>query len=293
MKLSLKLMEQGRRDDKLYPFYIYKLDSNQASNIIFPHWHEELEMIFCLFDGTAEIDGVTISLKNSDIIIVNKEQFHLVNSNSKGICYAIVFNYDFLSFAANDFCQNNIINNLISEQLRFPNKLDTQNEFYQEVQKNIVEIIDLYYGNILGKELKIKSILYNIIFLFYNKNQFINHTTYSNSNKTQQLNYIRATIKYMEENFETTITIDDLAKNVNISTYYLIKIFKQFTATTPIDYLINLRIENAITFLKRDQTITETAHQLGFNNVNYFIKKFKERYKITPKKFAQYNYFNK
>ena len=287
MRLSSKFLEMTNRSNERFPFYIYKLGCEKDKSAIISHWHEDLEILYALNRGVAEINGVAIQFEENEIIFINKEQIHSVISFSSGYMYALVFNYKFLDFKQNDFCQSSIINNLRGGQLLFPNKISKDCLAYSEINKNIIEIIELYFSSIVGKELKIKSNLYNIIFLCYTNKQFNNDKDLTIDNKMPQLAYIKSTIRYMEENISSNITIKDLAMNVNLSEFYLIKLFKQFAGTTPLVYLTNLRFENSIELLTDGYSVTQTAYEVGFNNLSYFIRIFKKKYNLTPRNFQK------
>jgi len=132
--------------------------------------------------------------------------------------------------------------------------------------------------------------LYQILSLFYNANQFVDYGTACKPYKSTTLEYIKTVIEYIENNYFSAITVSDLAKNANINQYYLMKIFKQVIGTSPIDYLINLRIEYAAKLLKGGYSITQIANEVGFNNTSYFITKFKQKHGMTPKEYRKSNF---
>ncbi len=284
MQLSLKFLEESIRHNIEFPFYIYKLNGSPGT-LITPHWHEELEILCCPSDGVAELDGVPTAFKVGDIIFANKEVIHFIKSHSNGTYYAIVFDYSFLDFAQSDYCQNNIINNLKTNELQFPDKLDKNDKIYYQINNLITEIIELYFSNTFGRELKIKCNLYHMIFLFYNSSKLINGNKAEKLSNQLSLLYIKDAISYMELNYSSNITLDDLSKYAKVSRFHLIRIFKQFSGMTPIEYLVNLRIEQSITLLDSNYTITQASYNVGFNNISYFIKKFKGKYGITPREF--------
>ena len=46
----------------------------------------------------------------------------------------------------------------------------------------------------------------------------------------------------------------------------------------------NYRLEKAYNLLKNtDLPVTQISFDVGFSNVSYFIRSFKEKYKVTPK----------
>ena len=288
MKFSYNYRENIINNNTIFPFYVYPFRSENATL----HWHNEFEILYFTCDGTIGIDRNSINVCKNDIFFINKEQLHSPRIFSNKLCYAFAFPFNFLSFEKKDSCQE-IINDLISGKLWFPMKLSPNDNLYESVHKNIIDIIEVYNTDYIGKELKIKISLYNIILAIYHENRFI----VQNNKSTpidRHLDYVRTSMKYMEDNYNSNITIDILAKNVNISSYYLIKIFKQIAAVTPIEYLINIRLENAALLLRNsNNSIEHNAYKVGFNNMGYFVRKFKKKYNVTPNQYKQnYRYSN-
>jgi transcriptional regulator GlxA family with amidase domain len=99
---------------------------------------------------------------------------------------------------------------------------------------------------------------------------------------------IKAVLLFIEDNFSEKLTIEDLAKTAKLSKYHFIRVFKAYTDTTPIEYLKEVRISKAKELLKQNKTdITNTALMVGFDNISYFIKVFKEICGVTPLKFSK------
>ena len=94
----------------------------------------------------------------------------------------------------------------------------------------------------------------------------------------------------LEKEFMKPWSLDDLVKESNMSKGNFIRVFKNATGQTPIEYLIDVRIRHAMDLLcKKDLTITEIAYEVGFNDRNYFSRHFSKRVKTTPKKFRVNN----
>ena len=95
--------------------------------------------------------------------------------------------------------------------------------------------------------------------------------------------------RFIELNFSKPVDLTTLAKEVNISKYYFIKIFKEILGQTPYDYLISTRISESKKLLaSANANIGEIAGQVGFSDVNNFIKTFKKLTGTTPLKFRQH-----
>lgn len=93
---------------------------------------------------------------------------------------------------------------------------------------------------------------------------------------------------YMNANFNNNISIDTIAENVQRSSSYLSRIFKESTGMTVNDYLIQLRIKRAMELIQQqDLSIEEICREIGYANVSYFNKIFKARTGLTPGQYRQ------
>ncbi|AXY26621.1 AraC family transcriptional regulator [Suicoccus acidiformans] len=94
--------------------------------------------------------------------------------------------------------------------------------------------------------------------------------------------------QYIRENYHEKITLDQLSELVDINKYYLIRLFKQKTGLSPIDYLIHVRLEQAENLLKQtDLTISKISDMVGFHSPSHFSKTFKESNHLTPSQFRK------
>ena len=86
------------------------------------------------------------------------------------------------------------------------------------------------------------------------------------------------------------LTINDLANLSGRSVSSFTRDFKVIYGMPPKQWLNNKRLARANQLLLNTElTVTHVAADLGYENVSHFIKSFKDKYKITPKKFKQGN----
>ncbi len=89
---------------------------------------------------------------------------------------------------------------------------------------------------------------------------------------------------YLDEHFREQIRIDDLAHQVYLSHSQVIRLFRCYLGTTPIEYVENRRIEYAKIMLKNTRLpIREIAEQSGFSDEHYFSGYFKKKTGISPR----------
>ncbi|OGS20306.1 MAG: hypothetical protein A2252_11855 [Elusimicrobia bacterium RIFOXYA2_FULL_39_19] len=91
---------------------------------------------------------------------------------------------------------------------------------------------------------------------------------------------------FIEENIAEKLTIQAIAGELHISSSRFAHIFKEFNACSPINYLIELRLEKAKEMLKSTpQSISEIARLTGFPDEHYFSRIFKKKERCTPSQF--------
>jgi len=103
--------------------------------------------------------------------------------------------------------------------------------------------------------------------------------------------YINKSIKYIKENYEKNITLEEVAEYSQISKSYLSLLFKQETGINFSAFLTNYRIEKCKEYLKESHyKIYEISERVGFDNPYYFSKVFKEKVGISCKEYQKKYY---
>ncbi|MCR8969539.1 helix-turn-helix domain-containing protein [Facklamia sp. 7083-14-GEN3] len=89
--------------------------------------------------------------------------------------------------------------------------------------------------------------------------------------------------EYIREHFSEKVTLEQLSDIVDINKYYMIRLFKQQTGLSPIDYLIHVRLSEAEKLLAQTSiTISKISDIVGFHSPSHFSKTFKESNHMTP-----------
>lgn len=89
--------------------------------------------------------------------------------------------------------------------------------------------------------------------------------------------------EYIKENYSKSITLEDVARAINVSPQYLSKLFKEETGENFIDYLTGIRIRIAKNLLVANElSIKEICYSTGYSDPNYFSRIFKKIVGTTP-----------
>lgn len=220
--------------------------------MLFPcHWHDEYELIYFYKNSAVlKIESQSFEMKEGTFALFNPGELHTVSSKKgteSGI-YALVFKL-------NDVYDN--FHNIFEENDLCKNIFDT---YFKENHSH----------------LQLKSQLYHLLFTLKTK-------TFQNSNEN-----IKAVLSYIEDNFSEKLTVEILASEAKLSKYHFIRVFKAYTDTTPIKHLNEVRISKAKELIFTENIdVTNTALQVGFDNVSYFIKMFKKICGVTPLKYQR------
>lgn len=84
---------------------------------------------------------------------------------------------------------------------------------------------------------------------------------------------------------ENFISLEELAQQVGLSRYAIIRLFKANVGLTPHAFQINLKINQARELLKQGISLAELAVNLGFSDQSHFHKAFKAHTGVTPRQF--------
>lgn len=99
---------------------------------------------------------------------------------------------------------------------------------------------------------------------------------------------IEAAITHMKNNLSESVPIDELAHTTNLSYVQFLRRFKAYTGTTPSEYLMSLRLQEAKNLLlDSDMQIKQIAKSCGFENEYYFSNFFKKHVRMAPSVFRK------
>ncbi|MEI7675445.1 MAG: AraC family transcriptional regulator [Bacteroidales bacterium] len=173
--------------------------------------------------------------------------------------------------------KGNIINNIINEGF-FLNRAPVFNIGLNE------RIVDLYLKAIeianeerAGYQQALSGIVMHILGLMYYRDKtrdFVDQELIQKINKAKVI---------MREGIYQKLTSEDIAKRMNISYSGFRRAFKEFTGTSPSQYMLELKLNEAKLLLSTTtQPVKQISYTLNFDNPDYFTIFFKKRTGLSP-----------
>lgn len=104
------------------------------------------------------------------------------------------------------------------------------------------------------------------------------------SKAQQQLMLVK---EFLDDYPQADVSLDELAKLVNISPFHLVRSFQKWFGFPPHAYQIQARLRYARKLLKAGHSISDTAQDCGFHDQSHFHRHFKKAMGITPKQYMQ------
>lgn len=237
------------------------------------HKHNYLEIFFVLGGtGQLRLDNRTYEMTENSIVIVNANTYHLELSNPGEQLEYAFFSID--NLLVEGFAYNQILSPKESPVLVCDD---------EKVKKLKNEILIALREKGFAYPSKVKNKLILLIMeLFEN---FI--ATADSLDKNRALDIVKS---YIDENYASKITLDELSQKSYISRWHLTRLFKEISGCSPFQYLTDKRLEESKALLKTtDKSIAEIAFAVGFDSQSYFSQIFKRKYKISPLQYRNQN----
>ncbi len=94
--------------------------------------------------------------------------------------------------------------------------------------------------------------------------------------------------KYIEENYNKDLPLEEVAREVNLSPYYFSRFYKEESGINFSDKLVNVRMEKAKELLRKEEySVKDVCYMVGYMEPNYFSKIFKKVTGVTASEYKK------
>lgn len=247
------------------PNHILKFNGEKRTTPL--HNHVNLELIY-IFNGkvAAEIDGEVIYPHKNNLLIINPNEWHKLTMISPLSYYCIVLDTDIATPLGVDITEltfmrtvhNKTVSRLI-DMLTY--ETDRKNDFYKQNISSILTILIIY---LIRNCLKNQSVL-------------------ENPSLALQGQMVTKIQKYISDNYDKRITLDEISSYVGFNKYHIVRTFKKITGTTVHEAINTIKLKEANKLLEQSSMkICDIAETLGFENASHFSALYKKYIGSTP-----------
>ena len=231
------------------------------------HTHYFSELFYVVSgSGSFVVGDDVFDVSSDDMVIVNPNVEHTERSVDRNPLEYIVLGIDGLTFFFGEEKESSYskanyqpyrrqimsyLNTMISE-------METHQSSYQILCQNLLEVL--------------------LITLARHAN--FSYSLVSSKRESKECAAIK---RYIEKNYKEEISLEDLAEVGHLNKYYLVHNFKKTYGITPINYLIERRLEESKYLLEStDYSMSQISQIVGFSSLSYFSQSFKRVIKLSP-----------
>ncbi len=268
-----------------FPLEYYVDDTREFFNHqINWHWHREFELV-TVSEGQAicHIEKERIILTPGESVFINSGILHSFRSDSYAIMPNIVFTPDFIAPASSLIFRKYVA---FVEQSSLMYVVFRREDNGKE---QICQWIDSLFSSLSAQErneLYIHNILSQIwqVLVEGIKPKLTEKQSLSQNDSSWVS--VPIMLQYIQTNYNSDISLQDIAEAGNVSKNTALRYFKQKIGISPVNYLIQYRISAACKLLKEtSDKITHIAACVGYSNTGYFCRLFKKMTGVSPKEY--------
>lgn len=230
-------------------------------------------LIYCVDGkGWLEIEGKRINMIKNQYVILPADISYSFGA-SQGNPWTIYW-VNFRGEMAANFCPSKYVMGDITpcEHSRIQDRIELFDEMYNAFSRGYTHEFMVYSSMCLG--------MFISSFLYLDQYRYIK-TFDTNSHRLSD-----SVIRYMMENVERNISLDEFAGQFHYSVSHFSALFYKETGVSPINYFIGLKIRKACQYVElTNMKISEISTKLGFKEPAYFTRLFTKIMGQTPSEY--------
>ncbi|MCH4886992.1 helix-turn-helix domain-containing protein [Acidaminobacter sp. JC074] len=250
------------------------------------HWHKNFEFIKVLSGKVlVRLDGHNFIGHKNDIIFVPCKKLHGIESlDDDAAILGIVVERKYISSLLEAYETKRQVDYLLDNK-QVDHVYDMNHELWHKVNQSVENMYKIYMEKDLLYELALKEQLFKVmreIFLYHHKSLSVDRLS------GEELLLIEPAINYMMLHYQEKITVENLSQAVNMSSSHFSRLFKKVTDQTPMNYLLDIRMKEAMKLLRDShESITSVAFDCGFKSIGYFTKTFTAYVGVPPRAYRK------
>lgn len=246
------------------------------------HWHRALEInLITAGSGTYIINGQEYHFASGDVFLIDSHDLHRAYEGKDLEMVVIMFEPSLISsehrFDPEIMLPFRQTGDLFSNRISAVQIADAG----VKLDSYILKILQEYQSDHISRHSVIHGCL--LLFLAEVNRNFRQESKLPGRWHEKHLEGIREIIQVMESSLERPWTLAELAEQAHLSPSRFSALFSQAAGTSPMNYLLQLRMDYAVQLLEQSQlSILEIAEASGFRNLSNFNRLFLRYVGMTP-----------
>lgn len=274
----LEVKEHAGRE---FPFNIYPCSIPLDFKQVQVHWHEEVEIISIKKgQGVVTVDMKPLPVCGGEAVVIFPGQLHGISQWGKGeMEYEnIIFRLSMLMTTQEDVCTLDFLGPLSGGQAQEPVHIRPGMERYESIMRCITSLDLLCRDKSYGYQLGVKGALFSLLGLLAPV-----FAPAGGEGPRKSREKMKMILEYVENHYGEKITVKDGAALCYYSNSHFMKYFKRYMGIPFTRYLNGFRLEKAVGYLRSTtMAVTDVAQRCGFDNLSYFNRLFRQKYRQTP-----------
>ncbi|WP_042476415.1 AraC family transcriptional regulator [Bacillus ndiopicus] len=249
------------------------------------HWHEEFQFILVVKgEAIFQVNEEQLVIRQGEGLFINSGCLHMAKEKKQSNCVYVCLNVSPHFILSQELYTIYVVPYMQATNLSYvflkANELWGANILDAILQiKQLTELKPQHFE--FEITIQLTNIWKNLIINGFQP-EYVQTEMVKNQRMKQMLSWIH--LHYAEK-----ISLEDIAKVGHLSRSECCRYFKRILNTTPLNYVVDYRIQKSITLLHQAEcNITEIAFQVGFNSTSYFIEKFRKSMSMTPLVYKKY-----
>ncbi len=277
-----ELNEKAQRGSSDFPIQFYALTQDHPRYEMELHWHKEFELIrvlagqFHLF-----LQNTEYVLAPGDIALVSSGMLH---RGTPDCCQyeCIVFDLNMLRRYAGGPISTRLMAIMSGHVVT--------DGYHPADSQPFCETVHQLFDCLKNKPAHYEFTVYGLLYALFGTllAQSIIRPLAGERPHDRKTEVITTLLNWIELHFREPVTLSQLAEIAGLNEKYLCRLFKDYTDRTPIDYVNNLRIEQACREIQENGlSVTDAAYESGFNDLSYFSRAFKKYKGCSPSRYKK------
>ena len=280
--------EYSDKLNKPYEAFLFDAQTSEMFPIL-PHWHYFVEILY-MVEGKAYVEAgeENYVLEPGDLIVFYPQMAHAIYSTGQLPIryYVLKFDPAHLNISGSALPSiSSLISMAAVEQklsVYFSKEKFNQEKMKQLIQGSVKTLEEKQFGYDIIMHSNYCLLMAEILRVWKQEGFQIK----KRKKETVLSEKFTEVSEYISQHYQEDLSVAELAEKFHMSYSYFAAIFKEYYGQTCKEMILTVRLQKAEDLLQfTDFDLTYISQETGFCDCSHFIKAFKQKYGVTPRKY--------